>query len=114
MELTERKRQILKVVVEDYIRSASTGENTLADTIQVGRTVRAYGILHIREDGKTVLRVRNCDEVIVIDPWPYTPDRPRPVRDKTNPSSGDSIGFWLVLLVVSGGLLPKKRLRYPH
>jgi hypothetical protein len=114
MVLWDQKAGYATVLVEPYIVSGSDGENHLALDIREGQEVRALGLLHLHEDGTAVVRVRNCDEVIVIDPWPYTPDRPRPVRDKTNPSSGDSIGFWLMLLVVSGGLLPKKRLRYPH
>lgn len=88
------------VHVEDYIRSASTGENTLADTIQVGRTVRAYGILHIREDGKTVLRVRNCDEVVDVPPINYVWKQAK----EDNPRVGDSIGLWMILFALSGGI----------
>lgn len=93
------------VHVEDYIRSASTGENTLADTIQVGRTIRAYGILHIREDGKTVLRVRNCDEVVDVPPINYVWKQAK----DDNPRVGDHIGLWVLLCALSGGVLFKRR-----
>lgn len=95
------------VYVEECIRSAATGENTLDKEIQVGRTVRAYGILHIREDGKTVLRVRNCDEVVDVPPINYVWKQAK----DDNPRVGDSIGLYVAVFVLSGALLWKIRRR---
>lgn len=72
------------VEIGEYIRSGATGENCLAEEIRRGRTVRAMGIVHINEAGETVIRVRNCDEVV------YVP----PTADGTNPDTGDRTG-WL-------------------
>lgn len=55
----------VEILVEDCIRSASTGENTLAQIVQQDATVSAVGIVYC-VDGQTVLRVRNCDEVLAI------------------------------------------------
>lgn len=95
------------VHVEDYIRSGSTGENTLSEEILVGRTVRAYGIVHVRADGKTVIRVRNCDEVVYVPPIHYVW---KPAKDD-NPRVGDSIGIWFGAFALSSALLLKKRRR---
>ena len=73
------------VIVEDGIGSGAYGTNELASEVIPSKAVRAIGLLHIDEFGKTVLRVRNCDEVA------YVP----PVKDPTNPRSGD----WLAWLL---------------
>lgn len=104
--LRDGQKNYATVLVEPYIRSGSTGENTLAQEVRAGQKVRAFGILHMHTDGTSVIRVRNCDEVIVIDPWPYTPDK---IRDKSNPQSGDPIDIWLGLMTLSGGLLLRKK-----
>lgn len=67
------------VLIEPYIRSGSTGENTLADQVKLGRTVRAMGLGHLDETGQSVIRVRNCEEVVYVLPLP----------DPTNPKTGD-------------------------
>lgn len=72
------------VVIEDYIRSGAHGTNTLASKVKKGRTVRAIGLLHVDEYGQSVLRVRNCDEVV------YVP----PTADPSNPKTGDWLWFW--------------------
>lgn len=72
------------VEIEEYIGSGTDGRNTLASDIKTGRTVRAIGLLHLNESGETVLRVRNCDEVVYIPPN----------TDPTNPKTGDFFG-WL-------------------
>ena len=71
------------VVVEAAIGSGAYGTNELATEVKSGRVVRAMGLLHIDEYGKTVLRVRNCDEVA------YVP----PKLDPTNPKTGDWLQF---------------------
>ena len=92
-ELTKSKdrKGILRLVISDFrgetaiveidegIFSGATGENTLAGEIRKGRTVRAMGFVHINNAGETVIRVRNCDEVV------YVP----PVTDVSNPDTGD-------------------------
>ena len=72
------------VLIEDTILSSSHGTNSLASKIKKGRTVKAAGLLHIDEYGKSVLRVRNCDEVRYIPA----------VVDVSNPRTGD----WLAEL----------------
>ncbi|MCD7760561.1 MAG: cell wall-binding protein, partial [Clostridiales bacterium] len=65
------------VFIDGYILSGTTGENNLADTVTVGSTVSAVGVLYMHPetlatDSDTfgeevaVLRVRDCDEVVVI------------------------------------------------
>lgn len=76
------------VEIEAVIRSGATGKNTLAADIRKGSTVRAMGLLHINEEGETVLRVRNCDEVV------YIPTE----ADPSNPKTGDRIAeIWKAL-----------------
>lgn len=67
------------VEIEEGILSGKTGKNTLAKNIKIGSTVRVIGLLHMNKEGETVLRVRNCDEVV------YIPAE----KDPTNPQSGD-------------------------
>ena len=73
------------VIIEDGIGSGAYGTNELASEVKSGRCIRAIGLLHIDEYGQTVLRVRNCDEVV------YVP----PVKDPSNPRTGD----WLAWLL---------------
>ena len=73
------------VMIEDGIGSSSYGTNELASEVKTGSAVRAMGLLHIDEYGQTVLRVRNCDEVV------YVP----PVRDPSNPKTGDWLAYLL-------------------
>lgn len=82
--LKDLRGDLATVVIEEGIASGSSGKNELASQVKKGRTVRAMGLLHIDEYGQTVLRVRNCDEVV------YVP----PKADPTNPKTGD----WLRLL----------------
>ena len=57
---------LVTVSIENFIQSGAHGTNTLANTVRKGRTVRAIGLLHMDENGKAVLRVRNCDEILYI------------------------------------------------
>ena len=84
--LQDSRGQRITVFVEDFIRSAASGENTLAEDVRIGRTVRARGLVH-RQNGETVIRVRNCDEVVYVPPTPKPASRP----DTTNPKTGDPI-----------------------
>ena len=72
------------VIVEDGIGSGAYGTNTLVTEVRTSRTVRAMGLLHIDEFGTTVLRTRNCDEVVYVPPLP----------DRSNPKTGDFFA-WL-------------------
>lgn len=88
------------VKIEDHIRNGSDGKNELHLTIRKGRTVRAMGILHVDEYGDTVIRVRNCEEVVWVPPGTYF-----------NPKTGDPIFLTAGFMVFSlaGLLLLKKR-----
>ncbi len=72
------------VMVEDGIGSGAYGINELASEVKLKRTVRAMGLVHTDEFGQTVLRVRNCDEVV------YVPPR----KDPTNPKTGDWLAWF--------------------
>lgn len=100
--LRQRDGHYATLLIEEEILSGTYGINDLAQRIPKGAEVRALGILHRDADGTSVLRVRNCDEVIAIDPWPYTK-----IRDKSNPNSGDGIGLWLALGILSGCALAR-------
>lgn len=63
--LEDREGNRVTVRIEDCIRSATTGENTLAETVKEGTWVSAAGIVY-RVDEQTVLRVRNCDEITAV------------------------------------------------
>ena len=70
---------LAKVFIDGYILSAATGENTLADIVKVGNTVSAVGLLYMHPEGDSeesvpVLRVRNCDEVVLIHEKPAEPE----------------------------------------
>jgi len=71
-----------RVEIEDVIRSGSTGKNTLAEKIKKSCAVRVLGLLHVNAAGETVIRVRNCDEVVYVPPKP----------DPSNPRTADP--FW--------------------
>lgn len=76
------------VEIESGIRSGSTGMNTLAKKIKKGSIVKAMGLLHINDGGETVLRVRNCDEVV------HVPAK----ADPTNPKTGHFLArIWKAL-----------------
>ena len=85
LEVKDFRGDTAIVEIEDTILSGSTGRNTLAKTIRKDRTVRAIGLVHINEAGETVLRIRDCDEVV------YVPPR----ADPTNPKTEDRRWHWL-------------------
>ena len=53
------------------------------------RTIRAIGLVHVDGEGNTVIRVRNCDEVVYIPPL----DEP--------PKTADRLNLWPGLLVTA-------------
>lgn len=91
LTLTGDGAGISRLVVRDFlggeatveigaeIRSGSTGQNLLAGQIRRGDPVRCLGIVYINASGETVIRVRNCDEVVYV---PLT-------ADDSNPATGD-------------------------
>ncbi len=96
LSLTKDKKGIRRLVIEDTrgdkaiveieesITSGVSGKNRLAKDIKKNRNVWAMGLVHINEKGETVLRVRDCDEVVWI----------KSEADKTNPGTGDKL-WWL-------------------
>lgn len=108
--LEDGKGNFATVHIEDYIFSGATGANELAWQLRVGQRFRAIGIVHMREDGVSVLRVRNCDEVVYVPPLRYYWEP----HKADNPPVGDSIGFWIFALLLSATLLRKMRLCKPH
>lgn len=96
LTLTEDRKGICRLVltdirgdeaiieIEEGIFSGATGENRLAKEIRKGRTVRAVGLVHINASGETVIRVRNCDEVVDVPP----------VTDLSNPDTGQRGWFY--------------------
>ena len=100
--LKDDSGNLARVKIEDGIGNGSDGGNDLHRTIRRGRTVRAMGILHVDEYGDTVLRVRNCEEVVWVPP-----------RHILIPATGDGLYLPVVPLVLSltGLLLLRKRPR---
>ena len=86
--------QTAYVSIEEGIFSGATGKNTLHKDIRKGRTVQAMGLLHISGSGETVLRVRNCDEVVYIPPKTYL-----------NPKTGDTLPLIIAAMSLSTGML---------
>ncbi len=59
------------IFIDGYINSGTTGENTLAEFVQVGAQVQATGILYMHPEGDSeesvpVFRVRDCDDVVLV------------------------------------------------
>ena len=63
--LEDKDGNRVTILVEDQIKSASTGENSLAEIVDMDNWVSAIGIQY-RSGEETVLRVRNCDEIVLI------------------------------------------------
>ncbi len=63
------------IFIDGYIKSATTGKNTLNDFVKVGATVSAIGVLYKHPEGASdvsvpVFRVRNCDDIKLIKAAP--------------------------------------------
>lgn len=80
----------LTVVIGETIVASGTGKNTLHTFVKEGEEIWAVGILQTDETGKTFLRIRNCAEVVAVEPIPFT---------------GDGIALWLTALLLSGLVL---------
>lgn len=85
-----------EILIENGIVSGADGKNNLASQVKKGRTVRAIGILHLDSDGRPVLRVRNCDEVVYVPPVPVS------LGSRRNPRTGDLIWIAVGVMVLSG------------
>lgn len=86
-----------EILIAPEIRSGAYGVNELADVVKMGKTVRAMGILSRDEAGRAVLRVRNCDEVVAVDPVPAPAAASETViADETNPRTGE-YRIWRIL-----------------
>ena len=56
------------IFIDGYIKSGTTGKNTLSDFVKKGAKVSAVGVLYKHPEGKSdvsvpVFRVRNCDDI---------------------------------------------------
>ena len=80
---------LAKVFIDGYILSGTTGENNLAEIVKVGNAVSAVGLLYLHPEGDStesvaVLRVRDCDEVVLIQV--KEEEEPSEPTDPTDPS----------------------------
>lgn len=94
--LKDGNGDLAEILIEDNIVSGADGKNNLASQVKRGRTVRAIGILHLDSDGRPVLRVRNCDEVVYVPPVPVS------LGSRRNPRTGDLIWIAVGVMVLSG------------
>ena len=89
--LRDNRGDTAEIVIDPEIRSGAYGVNALTDVVKVGQTVRVMGLLSREETGQAVLRVRNCDEVVAVEPVPAPTAAPAEVvADESNPPTGDS------------------------
>lgn len=123
----------VEVLIEESIHSGSRGLNELARIVRAGNSLRAVGLCH-RTGDQWVLRVRDCDEITLLEGQPGTlptdpsaeelpeedpeagPDEDLPGGPDDlpadNPDTGDPIGKYLLLLCLSAVgmcLLTQKR-----
>ena len=76
-----------KIFIDGYILSGTTGENNLAEIVKVGNTVSAVGLLYMHPEGDSeqsvaVLRVRDCDEIVLISEKPAEPETDKTQLEK--------------------------------
>lgn len=93
--LRDSRGDTAEIVIDPEIRSGAYGVNELADVVKTGQTVRVMGLLSRDETGKAALRVRNCDEVVAVDPVP-APAPAAVMADETNPRTGEG-RIWRIL-----------------
>ena len=93
------------IKIEDSIFNGSDGENDLHKSIRRSRTVRAMGLLHTDDYGNTVIRVRNCEEVVYVPPLRIFSLNPRTA------DPGFSTACSLMILSLAGLLLMRRRKR---
>lgn len=76
------------IFIDGYIKSGTTGKNTLSDFVKKGANVTAAGVLYKHPEGKSdvsvpVFRVRNCDDIYPAGSAPS-------VNDNGNAGQGSS------------------------
>ena len=105
----EKDGQFALVYIDEGIVSNSRGYNDLAERVEVGRNFRAIGLVHMREDGVSVVRVRNCDEVVYVPVIRYYWEP----AAADNPRVGDDVGIWTLCALFCAVAIPffrKKRI----
>ena len=98
----ENNGQFAAVFIDEGIVSNSRGYNDLAERVEEGRIFRAIGLTYMRNDGVSVVRVRNCDEVVYVPVIRYIWEPAAP----DNPRVGDSIGIWVLAMFLSAAVIP--------
>jgi len=93
-----------EVVIGDTIFSGADGKNDLHKTVRTGRTIRAMGIVHGEESGETVIRVRNCEEVVYVPPRTEIPR----TGDGILAACGTVAASFLGLLILAAGRKQRK------
>ena len=106
---------LAKVFIDGYILSGTTGKNELAEIVKVGNTVSAVGLLYMHPEGDSdesvaVLRVRNCDEVVLLaeaeeEEDPSETTKPTKPGSGGNASTGDGSGIGLVMGIMGVSLV---------
>lgn len=91
----------IRVMAEEGVYSSITGENTLFRFVRPGAEVSAVGLV-FSLDGETVIRIRDCEEVICRKAAP----------EAGSPATGDAM-VWVLMLMCGSGcgliLLGKNR-----
>ena len=88
--LRDTAGNVAVVRIDEGIGSGSYGTNRLTNQVAAGRCVRAKGILVRETDGTSVLRVRNCDEVVSVA---ASSAASTAQADTTNPKTGQGSTF---------------------
>lgn len=94
----DRNGDLAKVFIDGYILSGTTGQNNLASIVKMGNTVSGVGLLYLHPEGSSdvsipVLRVRNCDEILLVNgdgTDPTVPPTEEPGETPTDPSPDDT------------------------
>ena len=98
----ENNGQFAAVFIDEGIRSNSRDYNDLAERVEEGRIFRAIGLVYMREDGVSVVRVRNCDEVVHVPVIRYFWEP----AAADNPRVGDGIGIWIFSMLFCAAAIP--------
>lgn len=84
------------IFIDGYIRSGSTGKNTVGDFVKKGAKVTAAGVLYKHPEGKSdvsvpVLRVRNCDDIVLAGKADNTKKGDKAGDKKTDDKKSDAV-----------------------
>ena len=98
-DLTDNSGKSATVFIDGYITNEA-GVNDIASWIKEGQTVSAVGLLYLHPEGDSdvsvpVLRVRNCDEIVLIAHAPTSPMLPTDPQPEDKPEDNkdqDAIG----------------------